>query len=101
MGRILRLSKIIQFLKSTDDVKATLLLFKLVLYLVLYMHCFTCIWWMLVSNSDTLWMPPMYMEYPERYYIVYDQDIGSQYLCSFHTIVGMLMGGDALPKNVI
>ena len=74
LGRVLRLNKIIQFLKSTDDVKAGLKLFKMILYLVLYMHCFTCIWWLFVKNTES-WVTPMVMEYPEKYYDIYSRSI--------------------------
>ena len=48
LGRILRLSKIIRFLRTTNDVKASLRIFKMVLFLMVYLHCYTCAWWLLV-----------------------------------------------------
>lgn len=59
LGRVLRLNKIIQFLKSTDDVKAGLKLLKMILYLVVYLHSFTCTWWLMVRNTET-WVTPMF-----------------------------------------
>lgn len=51
LGRILRLSKIIQFLRTTEDVKASLRIFKMVLFLLVYLHCYTCLWWSLVFSN--------------------------------------------------
>ena len=58
LGRILRLSKIIRYLRTTNDVKASLRIFKMVLFLMVYLHCYTCMWWFLVLRNK-LWMPPM------------------------------------------
>jgi len=46
--RVLRLNKIITYLRSTEEVKAFLKLSKLIFLLIMYLHCFACIWWMLV-----------------------------------------------------
>ena len=58
LGRILRLSKIIRYLRTTNDVKASLRIFKMVLFLLVYLHCYTCMWWFLVLRTKQ-WMPPM------------------------------------------
>ena len=58
LGRILRLSKIISFLRTTNDVKASLRIFKMVLFLGVYLHCYTCLWWILVISTKK-WIPPM------------------------------------------
>lgn len=56
LGRVLRLSKIILFLSSTEDVKASLMIFKMVLFLIIYVHCYACIWWQL-NKDDMVWHP--------------------------------------------
>lgn len=47
--RVLRLSKIITYLRSTEEFKAFLKLNKLIFFLVMYLHCFGCVWWIIVS----------------------------------------------------
>jgi hyperpolarization activated cyclic nucleotide-gated potassium channel 2 len=47
--RVLRLGKIIQYLNSKEDVKVSLKLLKLIFFLVLYIHCLGCAWWMLAN----------------------------------------------------
>lgn len=101
LGRILRLNKIIQFLKSTDDVKAGLKIFKMVLYLVVYMHCFTCLWWLMVRNTET-WVTPIYMEYPEKFFSIYEEEsVTMKYMISFHTTVQLVLGNGVLPQDSI
>lgn len=57
LGRVLRLNKIIQFLKSAEDIKASLQIVKMVLFLLIYLHIYTCYWWSVVSKTEN-WIPP-------------------------------------------
>ena len=57
MGRIFRLKKIIQFLNLVEDLKAFLNLFKLMFFIVMYLHCFACVWWYITKTSRE-WIPP-------------------------------------------
>lgn len=58
LGRLLRLNDIISFMKATDDVKSSLKLIKLILFLFVYIHIFACFWWFMV-NFDKVWIPPI------------------------------------------
>ena len=70
--RVLRLNKIITYLRSTEEFKAFLKLVKLIFYLVMYLHCFGCLWWLLVSQTN-IWIPPM--QYNDvDFYLVYKED---------------------------
>lgn len=80
LGRILRLSKIIQFLRTTEDVKASLRIFKMVLFLMVYLHCYTCLWWSLVFSRKT-WIPPMDQS-TGLDYSIYDARFSKKYLYS-------------------
>jgi hypothetical protein len=46
--RILRLNKIITYLRSSEETKSLLKLMKLIFLLVLYLHIFGCAWWLTV-----------------------------------------------------
>ena len=72
LGRVLRLSKIIQYLNVEEDIKASLKLGKLIFFLGIYMHMFACFWW-LVVNSDKTWIPPHSAAFggEENYYSIY------------------------------
>lgn len=56
LGRVLRLSKIIAFLNSTEDIKASLMVAKMVIFLVVYLHCYACLWWQLIKREEQ-WIP--------------------------------------------
>lgn len=96
----MRLNKIIQFLKSTDDIKAGLKIFKMVLFLTVYIHCFTCVWWLIVGKTK-IWISPLDSAHPEFYYAVYSEGIFKQYLTSLHTAVQTLLGSGVLPRDTI
>lgn len=51
--RVLRLSRIITYLRSKEEIKALLKLVKLIFYLMLYLHCFACAWWMVIKEKRT------------------------------------------------
>ena len=50
MGRLLKLQKIIGFLNVVDEVKQFMNLTKLIFFLIVYLHCYACIWWY-INNS--------------------------------------------------
>ena len=56
LGRVLRLSKIISFLNVTEDVKASMKLTKIIFFLIIYLHCYACLWWMVIKH-DQNWVP--------------------------------------------
>jgi hypothetical protein len=57
--RVLRLNRMIVYLRTSMEIKATLQVFKLIFFLVIYVHCFSCIWWLLVKDS-AVWIPPFW-----------------------------------------
>ena len=71
LGRLFRLSEIISFLKTSDDVKSYLKLMKMILFLVVYLHIFSCTWWFMIK-VDRVWIPPIdQMNGPGIYYQIY------------------------------
>jgi hypothetical protein len=42
--RVLRFTKVISFLNTTESVKLSLRLFKLIFYLIIYLHWQACAW---------------------------------------------------------
>lgn len=49
--RVMRLNRIITYLRTSMEIKAMLMVFKLIFYLVMYVHCYSCVWWLLVRDS--------------------------------------------------
>lgn len=78
LGRLLKLKKIIQYLNVVDEIKQLLNLMKLIFFLVIYIHCFACIWWY-YATIDKLWIPPKHTT-TDDYYQIYTYPKWSQYL---------------------
>lgn len=55
--RILRVSRIITYLNFKDDVEITLRYVKIIFFLIIYIHCYSCFWFYIV-NIDQTWLPP-------------------------------------------
>jgi heme/copper-type cytochrome/quinol oxidase subunit 4 len=56
LARIFRFTRIISFLNATEDFKLSLKLFKLIFYLVIYLHLQACAWFF-YTNLDKEWFP--------------------------------------------
>jgi len=74
LGRVLRLNKIIQFLNVDEDVKASMKITKMVLFLSIYIHLYACIWWIIVS-IDQSWIPPKNIPMNREWYGDYNGTI--------------------------
>ena len=53
-------------MKSENDVKAGLKIFKMILFLILYLHIFSCYYWSIISDSG-IWVPPEFIHRPARH----------------------------------
>mmetsp|Transcript_34328 Transcript_34328/g.52600 ORF Transcript_34328/g.52600 Transcript_34328/m.52600 type:complete len:114 (-) Transcript_34328:2366-2707(-) len=60
--RLLRLSRLINYINTTDDFKIVLNLFKICLFLILYIHCTACLIFY-VANQSQLWVPNQFLDY--------------------------------------
>ena len=47
--RVLRLNRMITFLRVKTEIKAGLKLGMLIFYLIMYVHCFGCVWYMIAA----------------------------------------------------
>ena len=70
----------------------------MVLYLSTYLHCFSCMWWLIVSKTQT-WVSPLDVNYPTNYYRIYQKGIFQQYMASLHSTVLILLGSDVGPQD--
>lgn len=72
----------------------------MILFLVIYIHFFTCIWWMIISKSDEPWIPPRNMVMGESfYYILYDSNILQKYTSCLQCTVMLMLGTDMQPRG--
>ena len=57
MVRLLRLGRIITFIKANQNIKLSIKIFQLILFLLLASHWTACFWYFITSFSKT-WFPP-------------------------------------------
>jgi len=96
LGRVLRLGCIITFLNVKVDLKMSLKLLKLVFFLVMYIHCIACLWFM-IAEGNKLWIPPV--DYVWLKTNVYNENHTSKYLVSLYHSVLLLAGNDIGPRG--
>ena len=69
---------------------------KLVFFLIMYLHCLACIWFLIVEQDKT-WIPPLDYVFIETE--VYQQTNAYQYWISLYHSVLMLTGNDVGPRG--
>ena len=98
--RVLRLGKIISHLRTKDNVKMSLKLLQLLLFLIIYIHLIACIWFLLVSadiGTEDEWIPNLdFISYGTD---LYERDIWWQYSISFYHSVFMLIPNEIAPRK--
>lgn len=67
----MRLNKIIGMMNADEDLKATLRIIKMVLFLFVYLHCFGCTWYQVIE-IDQMWIPSNPDLYLDDFYHFYD-----------------------------
>ncbi len=94
--RVLRLTKVISFMNASDDIKHSLKIFKLLFYLILYIHCQACAWFYF-TNFDKTWFPLEKILLGQTYF--YDDHVSVlyQYTYSIYHSVNILLGEEMLP----
>lgn len=101
LGRLLRLNKIIQFLKAQEDIKAAIRIFNMILFLVVYMHCFNCLWWIVINYGEE-WVP--YNYFPKKEYenkSIYERSFGFKYMLCLQNTVLTTLGSDVGPASLM
>ena len=96
LGRVLRLNKIIAFLNVEEDVKASMKLFKMIFFLLIYIHFFACIWFLVVKSNES-WVSVLHMPTDDYYQLYYFDNITSKYIVCIHSSVLSLLGSDIYP----
>lgn len=80
-----------------EDIKASMKLFKMIFFLVIYIHFYACLWWLIIKDGR-IWVPAGHME-SDDFYQLYSEPISSQYIYCIFVAVQLLLGGDILPKS--
>lgn len=93
--RIARLSKIISYLNVKEDFKLMLKLFKLIFFLVMYLHLLGCTWFLIV-NQDKEWIPPLDYVYVTTTFFA-DNTFYKYWMSVYHAVL-ILTGNDVGPR---
>lgn len=96
--RITRLGRMITYLRSNEETKAILKLFQLIFYLIMYVHCCGCIWWLLIKDS-VKWVPLFWYGDSDNWFLVYSQNYTYQYCASIHTAMMVMTGNCIGPRT--
>ena len=94
--RVLRLSRLITYLNLKNDLKMTFKLFKLIFFLILYIHCLGWAWFYIVKQNEK-WIPPL--DYVFITTDIYDWSGFHQYWSSVYHAMLILGGNDVGPRG--
>lgn len=94
--RIVRFTKVIAFLNTTASVKLSLKLFKLIFYLLVYIHLQACAWFF-YTKQDRTWYPIPDLIKNEFHF--YDQGFYYTYCLSLYHSVSILDGAEMVPAT--
>jgi len=96
--RVLRLSRIIMYMNLKDNIKMSLKLVKLVFFLIMYIHCQGCAWYLIVKG-DKKWIPPL--DYVFITTGIYEDSVSMQYWTAIYHSTLLLAGNDIGPRRDI
>ena len=96
--RLLRLGRMISYLKTNRSFKFGMKFVQLIFMLILILHWTACVWYVIItSKNPPTWMPPKDLDFRET--ILYDNDIFQSYLILFYYGVLILVTNELLPTN--
>ena len=95
MIRLLRLGRIITFMKLRSDFKIGFRIFQLLFFLLLLAHWIGCIWYIIVNDSKKLWIPPAKGDAPNFFAETTWQKYSK---CVYHSIL-LIIGNEIAPVN--
>ena len=94
--RLFRFTRIISYLNTTQDIKLSLKLFKLIFYLLIYLHWQACAWFYYTAY-DKSWFPQV--DLIKKDYTFYEHGIVFTYCFSVWHSVSILDGADMVPAT--
>lgn len=92
--RVTRLGKMIARMNVTQQVKNSLKLFQLIFFIIMYLHCSGCLWFVIVSE-DERWHPSVDLVRGDME--LYSRPVGYQYWVSIYIAVLQMTGNDVYP----
>jgi len=94
--RLLRLGRIITYMKFKQGLKIGFRIFQLLFFLLLLVHWIGCIWYMLVSSMDS-WIPPKDLDAGETDF--YRISNLRKYTVVFYYAILLIVGNESAPRT--
>lgn len=94
--RLLRLGRIITYMKFKQGLKIGFRIFQLLFFLLLLVHWIGCLWYMLVKTRDS-WLPPKDLDAGETDF--YDLNSLRQYTVVFYYAILLIVGNESAPQT--
>ena len=94
--RLLRLRRMITFLRANQKLKFSMKIGQLIFFLFLINHWMNCIWFITTNDSQT-WFPPKDLDFRET--IAYTTNKASKYNLFYYYGMVILVGNEVLPTN--
>eukprot|EP00347_Sterkiella_histriomuscorum_P016745 403352016 len=99
--RLLRLGRIITFLKMNQNFKQSLKIVQLFFMLIMVLHWIACLWYY-VTNLEQTWMPQKdSLKSIDQIYMYTKDDYGDQYIDDFYYGLLALVGNEMMPSNAM
>lgn len=94
--RLLRLGRIITYMRFKQSLKIGFRIFQLLFFLLLLVHWIACILYMLVVSKNS-WMPPKDLDAQETDF--YENSQFKQYTIVFYYAILLIVGNESAPKT--
>lgn len=94
--RVLRVTKVISYINASENIKHSLKIFKLLFFLVIYIHFQACAWFY-YTNIDKVWYPLEKVLLNQRNFYDDDVSILYKYCFSVYCSVNILLGEEMMP----
>mmetsp|Transcript_41304 Transcript_41304/g.62906 ORF Transcript_41304/g.62906 Transcript_41304/m.62906 type:complete len:197 (-) Transcript_41304:1751-2341(-) len=100
--RVTRLGRIIEKMNVKKDLKLMLKLAQLIFFLIMYIHCLGCVWFLIVNTegTDNVWVPPLESLVTDEDFVkMFDEGntITYRYLISVYYSILLLTCNDITP----
>jgi hypothetical protein len=95
--RVTRLGRIIEKMNVKEHIKLMMMLFQLIFFLIMFIHCQACTWYLIVSVEEE-WVPPTEGIDPDADF--FSSSLLHKYLTSIYYSILLLTCNDITPVGV-
>lgn len=96
--RLLGLSKVLMFWKTSESTKLLVKLAGMVLFLGMYIHLEACFWFMIIKQRE-VYVPPSEFLNEEGHHALFEAGVFKQYAISLYTSIFMLICAEIGPQT--